>query len=265
MKTVLITGATSGLGEALTYLLASKKYRLILTGRNFSRLVELQKALEHVVPVEIFSFDLAQPEERADLIRVLHEKKPDLFINNAGFGLYGEALTFETAEQLEILEVNGKAVLELTLEMARTLISSGKTGIILNVSSAASFFTFPSAAVYAASKSFVTQFSQALDHELKPQGVRVLVSCPGVIATNFQKRAGGDLPEREKEGTMTAAFVAEEIWKQIQNQTVLEVVNWRYKALLLISYCLPKKWIQSFLSGSIARRISQKNIIKVKE
>ena len=185
-------------------------------------------------------------------------------INNAGFGLYGGALTYPTEEQVDVLEVNGRAVLELTLEAARSLISIGKKGVILNISSTAAFQVLPNMAVYTASKSFVNHFSQAFDFEVKNHGVRILTLCPGMVATDFQERAGGYLNPKQA-GVMTAAFVARQIWNQIERLDPLLIIDWKYRVLTFFSFLLPTSWIAKRVERIIAKRINHRNLIKVKQ
>lgn len=259
----LVTGATSGIGYALSHLLAEQGIPLILTGRRQEELNKLKERLSAQVPVQILAADLALPEERSKIIDCLHHQAPDLVINNAGFGSYGEALSYQTEEQKKILEVNGMAVLEITLEASRALVSKNQKGVILNVSSAAAFYVFPYFAVYAASKAFVNQFSQALDEELQPYGVHVLSACPGMVHTHFQDRAGGQFNPSEEIEVMTPEFVAEELWRQIQDQKSLSIINWKYSLLTRLSYFLPQSWVTALLKRNIAKRLKPKPLIKI--
>jgi hypothetical protein len=262
-RLALVTGATSGIGKATCELLASQGINLLIIGRNQEQLQFLKQNLSQQVSVEAFQADLAQPQGRQSLISLLHERAPDIVINNAGFGLYGEALTYTTDEQVDILEVNGRAVLELTLEAARTLISKGKKGVILNVSSAAGFQIFPSMSVYAASKAFVNCFSRSFDFESKRYGVRVLAICPGVVATNFQKKAGSLFHKHA--GAMSPSFVAEQIWKQIRDLDPLRIVNWKYRLLTFFSFFIPISWTVAVEERMIAKRITPRTLIKIKQ
>lgn len=259
----LVTGATSGIGKEICNLFAQKGIDLVVTGRKQGELQLLKDKLSGQVNVRTLQADLAQPQDRQRLIRAMHEWGPDLVVNNAGFGLYGESLTYSTNEQLEILEVNGQAVLELTLEAARTLRSLEKKGVILNVSSAAGFQVFPEMAVYTASKAFVNNFSQAFDFELKQYGIRILTICPGMVATNFQKRAGGT--KTDYSGTMTASFVAEQVWKQIEQLDPLRIVDWKYRLLTAISYLIPKNWIAAVQRQVIRQRMNPRTFIKIEK
>jgi short-subunit dehydrogenase len=151
----------------------------------------------------------------------------------------------------------------MTLEAARTLISANKKGVILNVSSGAAFQILPNMAVYAASKAFVSHFSQALDFEIKKEGVRVLTLCPGMVATDFQKRAGGKF-DSQQAGVMTASYVAEQIWSQIEQLEPLRIIDWKYRFLTFLSFLLPKSWTAAFVGRNIAKRITPRTLIRIK-
>lgn len=258
----LITGGTSGIGKAMCELLAKKQINLIISGRNAAELQKLQNQLSKEVKVQIIQADLAIIEERKRLVKVIHEEMPDLVINNAGFGLYGEALSYSTQEQVAILEVNGKAVLELTLETARTLASFNKKGVILNVSSAAAFQILPNMAVYAAAKTFVNQISQALDFEFKEKGIRVLTLCPGMVRTEFQNRAGGVMKANQF-GVMSAEYVAQQMWKQIEQLQPLTIIDWKYRLLTFLSVLFPKQWIAKAVKKSMEKRLPTRILIKL--
>lgn len=248
----LVTGATSGLGKALCQLLASKNIPLIITGRDEEELKNLGQLL--TVPVITLPANLSKEEDRKKVIDLIREYTPDLVINNAGFGLYGEALSHTTEEQMDILRVNGNAVLELTLEAARSLKTAGKPGTILNISSAAAFFVFPRFSVYAAVKGFVKQFSMALDIELSPYGIRVLTACPGQIKTAFRARASKGRSQRPGRYAMCLKSAAEHIWHQIQTGKRVFVFDKRYQLMVFLSRWAPECLVQKFLSRSMQER-----------
>jgi short-subunit dehydrogenase len=258
----LVTGATSGIGESLCYLLANKRIPLIIVGRNEEHLSQLKNELEPRIHVQAMKIDLSVPSERKQLIKAIHQSAPDLVINNAGFGLYGEALTYTTSEQEQILQVNGNAVLELTLEAARTLISKKKKGVIVNVSSAAAFQVMPDMAVYAAIKAFLNQFSQALDVEVQSKGVRVLVSCPGMVDTHFRERAGG-IESTELVEVMSPESVAKKIWWQIQTKRTLLIMNWKYWLLTHLASFLPQSIVIKLVRNNMKKRIIPRTFIEI--
>jgi short-subunit dehydrogenase len=212
---------------ALCRLLAKEGVALLITGRDQDRLASLSAELNSQVAVEWFAADLAIKADRRRLVDIIHSRVPDLVVNNAGFGLYGEVLTYETGSFDPMIDVNIKGVLDLTVEAARALVSAKKPGVILNVSSAADFLVFPGLAVYAATKAFVTQVSLSLDIELKGRGVRVLAACPGVVKTEFRTRAAGE--ERTPEGrtAMDVDYAAWRIWKQIVKRQRLCRFDWK--------------------------------------
>ena len=250
----LVTGATSGIGEALARLFASLGINLILHGRNGEKLDFLKKELEEQVKVTSIQADLSEVEERNLLLDLLRKMAPDLVINNAGAGLYGDILSHNTSDSSQLLDLNCSALLEITIEAARTLSSLGKKGVILNVSSTAAWPVFPGMAVYSATKAFVNQFSESFDAEVKPLGIRILSSCPGVVDTNFRKNAGGSdrKTSMEKANKMTAESAASEIWGQILKRKGLYLFNWPYRFLIfLVKYLLPKSLVASVLRKTV--------------
>lgn len=249
----LVTGASSGIGRALCDKLAAEGIDLIIHGRDLNRLEEAAGTLRSKVNVQIIRADLADPKERKVVIELIHQRLPDLVVNNAGFGLYNEAINYPVEAEMEILEVNGMALLELTLETAKTLKAAKRKGIIMNVSSVAGFFVFPGSAVYAASKSFVNYISQSLDYELKKDGVRVLAACPGMVDTGFRVRAGGT-PLKERKGIMTSEYAANQIWKQIMQLKPLHIFDWKYRLAVFAQYIIPKSIYVKILMKRIKSR-----------
>lgn len=262
----LITGASSGIGSALCRLLASKYIPLLITGRDASRLNALAQELSPLVEVAAFQADLENIEGRAKILDKIYQYQPNLIINNAGFGLYGEALTYETQEQLAIANVNAMAVLELTLEGARAMLSNGQKGTILNVSSAAAFQAFPCLAVYAASKAFVNSASESLDFEMRKHGIRVLASCPGMVSTAFSSRASGGEVLKDSVPSMSADFAAKQIWHQIEKQRPVHIFDWKTRFSIFLSrFVVPKSWVAALLSKIIESRHPHRTIIKIND
>jgi short-subunit dehydrogenase len=258
---VLITGSTAGIGRSLVHLFAQKKFKLIITGRNQTELQVLYEEFRENIVHSIVA-DLSNEKEVKVVVDLIHQYCPDIIINNAGFGLYGEALSYLTSQQKNIVDVNINAVLELTLEGARSLISHKKRGVILNVSSAIAFQVAPMMTVYSASKAFINQFSQGLDEELRAQGVRILVACPGMVKTDFSQRAGMNRSKKQV-AVMSSEFVAQAIWKQIESLTPLTIINWKYRLLTWFSYLLPKHFVTSLIKNNIAERILPRKAIKL--
>ncbi len=189
----LVTGASAGIGREFARQLGGRAARLVLVARRQERLEELQRELlerHPVLQVEIRAADLSQAAAVDGLISWATAQKPaiDLLINNAGLGDLGAFATADPAKLATMMQVNMVALTRLTRALIPAMIEQ-KRGAILNVSSSASFLPIPNFAVYAATKAYVTSFSEALRSELKPFGVGVTALCPGPVRTEFTEVA----------------------------------------------------------------------------
>ena len=200
----LITGASSGLGLEFVRQIAPFAQTLVLISRREAVLEEVAERTITDYPhltVKVFASDLADASSREVLLRslVAENLRPDLVVNNAGMGDYGEFRTSEWVKIEEMIRLNMEALTHLTYTFLPGLIS--EKGSIINVSSLASVLPIPDFAVYAATKAFVTSFSEALRLEMRSHGVRVLAVCPGPVKTEFGNRAkrsvGSKLPVQE--------------------------------------------------------------------
>lgn len=262
----VVTGASSGLGEAFARFLAERQISLILVARNGEKLEHLANELRPKVQTEVFVCDLSQKKERARLVSLLHERTPDLLINNAGFGYYGDVLTYSSEDLLEMVDVNVSAVVELATEAARALVSSGKTGVILNLSSAGAFQLFPGFSTYVASKAFVKLFSESFDAEVSPLGIRVLAACPGRVDTHFRHRASGSVELEKGSGSMMSTFAVQEMWKQIQKGKGVHVFDWKYRLMTFLTrFLIPKKTLIKILKKGNEARFPHRDIVKVNQ
>jgi short-subunit dehydrogenase len=201
----LITGASAGIGREFARQLAPRARTLLLTARREQRLNELRDELRNRnahLNIHVHVADLCHKTQIDDLIASLERDKIniDFLINNAGLGDYGSFATSDPQRDDRILEVNIIAPTLLTRRLLPKMIAR-KRGAILNVSSSAGFLPIPGMAVYAATKAYMTSFSEALRAELRGTGVTVAALCPGPVHTEFgdvAKRAGGQ-PERGPE------------------------------------------------------------------
>jgi short-subunit dehydrogenase len=178
----LITGASKGLGKHFARALAARKQNVILVARSKDKLEALASELRnaHGILAESLEFDLASPGAGLQLAQKLrdHDFQVEWLVNNAGFGERGEFLDLSLERQLQMIHLHNTAVVELTYQLLPAMIEAGRGGII-NVSSLAGFQPVPYAAMYSATKSFLTTFSMALREELRPTGVKVVTVCPG--------------------------------------------------------------------------------------
>ncbi|MDP3747371.1 MAG: SDR family oxidoreductase [Phenylobacterium sp.] len=187
-KTALVTGASSGIGEAFARALASRGANLVLVARSEAALSALAVELraKHRVRIDVVAMDLA----KAGAAERLHARTTeagigvDLLINNAGFGKWGGFLEFERVTYADMLALNVQAPVELCHLYLPDMLGRDGCGVI-NVASTAAFIPVPWASVYSASKSFVLYFTEALHGEYAERGVRILALCPGGTKSNF--------------------------------------------------------------------------------
>jgi len=188
----LITGASSGIGAALAREFARNGHRLALVARRADRLAALAEAIAasgapHPL---VLALDLTGAGAAARIAAEMaaHGLEPQYVVNNAGFGLLGDAAMLDRAEQLAMVDLNIRVLADLSLAFVDSL--GRRRGGILNVGSISGFMPGPGMAVYYATKAFVLSFGESLHQELAPRGIRVTTLCPGPVPTEFQDRAG---------------------------------------------------------------------------
>ena len=196
MKTALVTGASSGIGETFAEELAKRNHNLVLVARSQDKLEQLASKLseQYQIKTEVIARDLTEPSARQTVFDTVQAQgiTVDLLINNAGFGDYGAFGDRPLSKQIAMIELNIAAVVELT-GLFLPLMQQRNDGAIVNVSSIAGFQPIPYMSVYAASKAFILNFSEALWAENKDTGVNILVACPGPTESKFYDRA--DFPD----------------------------------------------------------------------
>ena len=202
----LVTGASSGIGELLAREAAKRGHRLVLTARRGDRLTALAGELGGA---EVIAADLADRQGPAAIEAGLAERglSVDVLINNAGLGQRGQVATIPLERQLAQIDVNVRALTELTVRLVPAMVARRRGGI-LNVASTAAFQPGPNMAVYYATKAYVLSFSEALHEELRPHGVKVSALCPGPTYSEFAERADMQRSELFKRFAGAAAAVA---------------------------------------------------------
>ncbi len=246
-KCAFITGATSGIGEELAKLLANMGVELLLTGRNEEKL----KSMGH----PYFACDLADKTQREALFSWALSHQPDLWINNAGFGLYGPFDQLSEQEIESMVQVNMTALTEGTHKALGYFLEKERRGTILNVSSMSAHFAFPLGALYSATKSYVRQLTISLDAEYRQRGVSLLVSLPGVVKTDFQSRAARGKAVSYPPLAMDSRFAAKEIWRQIERSKREHRFDWRYRFLQRVQALLPQSVADSIITRALKKRI----------
>ena len=225
MKTVLITGASSGIGLELAHVYAENGYNLFLTARRENNLMELKKSIEekHKVTVGYFPLDLSEPGSA----EILHEKTKalnlafEIVINNAGFGIHGEFIETDIKRNEMMLNLNILSLTKLCHSYGKDLVKQGG-GHIVNIASTAAFQPVPYLAAYSATKSYVLNFSEALAYELKPKNVFVTTICPGATVSEFGQTAG--FKEGKIQSNMPSSRdLAEFTFKEVKKKEVVSI------------------------------------------
>ena len=189
-RTALVTGASSGLGEEFARQLARRGYDVVLVARRKDRLDLLTNNLAalHGVSAEALAADLTQDDDIRRVERRLGADDIALLVNDAGLGTVGEFAELPVEGEVRQVDLNVRALLQLTHAALRSMIPR-QAGAIINVASMAGYQPVPYNATYAATKAFVLSLSEALHEEAKPHGIRVTCLCPGPVRTEFQQVA----------------------------------------------------------------------------
>jgi len=210
----LVTGASRGIGRALSLQLAQRGHDLLLVARSEDQLTVLAEEISarHQRQARVLALDLAAPGA-AEAVAAWAQAQTDqlaVLVNNAGYGLWGRFEQLGLAEQQNMLQLNMALPVALTHALLPALHRVPK-GYVLNVASTAAYQAVPSLALYAASKAFLLSFSRGLRYELKPTNVSVSCLCPGATTTSFADRAGmgAELQATANKVAMTAEAVAE--------------------------------------------------------
>ncbi|MCF7924060.1 MAG: SDR family oxidoreductase [Candidatus Izimaplasma sp.] len=232
----LITGASSGIGKELAIQLANKNYDLILIARRLDRLKEIKNSLSNV-SVTIKQVDLTNNNQLNDLLKYLENKSIDLFINNAGYGIVNESITTPVENELNMIDLNIVSLHRLT----KFALNSMKKGKIVNISSLAAFLPSPKIASYAATKSYVYYYSEAINYELKKskKDLSVLTVAPGPVKTEFNDVAQAN----QKLKGMNVKTCVKIIIKGIDKNKSLIIPGFKMKIIYHLLKFIPKKLI----------------------
>lgn len=235
-KYAVITGASSGIGVEFAKRLAKKDYHLILVARRQERLEKLKKKLG--TPCDIITADLGKEEECYRLFEEIKDKEIEVFINNAGFGDCGAFLEGDLEKELNMIQVNVKAVHLLTKLVLRKM-EKQNVGYLLNVASSAGLMEAgPYMATYYATKSYVTSLTQGIAQELKEKGSNVYIGClcPGPVDTEFNNVANVEFALKG----ITPGYCASYALKQMYRKKVVIIPTLQMKAAMTFGRFLPR-------------------------
>lgn len=243
MTTALVTGATSGIGNAFARRFATDGHGLVLVARNVARLEEVARDLRdrHAVEAEALAADLS---DRADLERVADrlrdESRPvDVLVNNAGYGLGKPFLAGDLSEEERMLDVLTRAVLVLTRAAAPGMVTRGR-GNIITVSSVAGFFP---GGTYGAAKAWATTFTASLAGELVGTGVTATALCPGYVHTEFHERAKKNTSHLPEWAWLDADRVVADCLTDVRRGRAVSVPSLRYKTAVFFLRRIPLRLV----------------------
>jgi uncharacterized protein len=247
-KVALITGASSGIGEAIARKLAGRRFDCVLTARRTDRLEKLATDLgkSHGVSARVVGADLGNYGGASELIEAVSRIEPriDVLVNNAGFGVYGRLVEQDASRVAQMIELNVTSLTVLTHHYVKEMVKH-RSGRVLQVSSIGAFQPSPLYAVYSATKSYVLSFSEALNHELHGTGVSVTTMCPGLTATEFHAVAAHKKPKWMNLVTMTAEDVAEIGIRSMMRGRSVVTTGFLNKLTALLVKLMPRSWATS--------------------
>jgi short-subunit dehydrogenase len=267
MAYTLITGASGGIGEALAHGLAARKHKLVLVARNTDKLRELHQVLtdKYKTDVKYITSDLSEPEAPRRLFDETQRQglEVSMLINNAGIGSSGEFTDIDLTSQLRLLQLNIASLVSLShLYLAE--MKKKRKGVLINISSMASFMPVPYMATYAASKAFVRSFTQALTQEYQPYGIHVMLLSPGLTRTSFNEAAGlisekGNALSSDyaTASTQTPEEVAAEILQALDRKKHFHISGGKNRWGMRLMALLPNSFIATFVAGSYRKKINQ--------
>jgi short-subunit dehydrogenase len=238
----LVTGATAGIGESFSRLLAAKNYNLVLVARDLPRLHERAAALEAKfgIKTHVIQADLATDEGCLRIEKYILENQIDVLINNAGFGT-NKAFTMSTLEvEQQLLDVLVRTPMRL-MHVALPLMKARNNGIIINVSSVAGYIA---GGTYSASKSYLTVLSESLNTELSATNVKVSALCPGFTRTEFHQRGKMSMKGLPNFLWLNPDRLVEQSWRDALKGKAVSIPGWQYKLLVLIVETMPRSIVR---------------------
>jgi short-subunit dehydrogenase len=244
MPTSLVTGATSGIGESFTRLLATKGYDLVLVARDEKRLQERAKSLESKfkIKVEVLQADLSVATQLAKVEkRLANPDSPiDVLINNAGFGIKDSFLKSEIADEILLFDVLAKAPMQLAHAVLPQMLSRN-SGTIINVSSIASFIA---GGTYSAAKAYLTVHTESLHSELSNTNIKISALCPGFTHTEFHQRGKMKMSGLPNFMWLESDRVVADSWKAAMAGKAICIPGWQYKILSTIARFGPRPLVR---------------------
>ena len=240
--TVLVTGATAGIGESFTRLLASKGYNLALVARDEARLHERAAGLREKYGVQTFVLpaDLSTNEGCASVEEYIKAYEIDVLINNAGFGINKAFTMSDLAKEEEVLKVLVRTPMRL-MHVVLPGMKERNSGTVINVSSVASFIA---GGAYSASKAYLTVLSESLHTEMSATNIKVSALCPGFTRTEFHQRGRMKMAGLPEFMWLNSDRLVAQSWKDAQSGKAVSIPGWQYKLLVGFISIVPRPFVR---------------------
>jgi short-subunit dehydrogenase len=238
----LVTGATAGIGESFSRLLAGNNYNIVLVARDLPRLQERATALEAKfgISTHVIQADLATDDGCLKVEKYIAENQIDVLINNAGFGT-NKAFTMSALEvEQQLLDVLVRTPMRL-MHVALPLMKARNSGVIINVSSVAGYIA---GGTYSAAKSYLTVLSESLNTELSATNVKVSALCPGFTRTEFHQRGKMSMTGLPNFLWLNSDRLVEQSWRDALKGKAVSIPGWQYKLLVLIVETIPRSIVR---------------------
>ena len=241
-KWALVTGATSGIGESFTRLLAAKGFNLVLVARDEARLHERAVGLKEKFGAEsvVIVADLATEAGCAKVEDYIRANEIEVLINNAGFGINKAFTMSDLAKEEEVLKVLVRTPMRL-MHVALPAMKERNSGVVINVSSIASFIA---GGAYSASKAYLTVLSESLSTELSATNIKVCALCPGFTRTEFHQRGRMKMAGLPNFMWLNSDFLVAKAWKDAISDKPVSVPGWQYKTLVGIISLAPRSIVR---------------------
>ena len=241
-KWALVTGATAGIGESFTRLLAAEGFNLVLVARDEARLHERANGLKDKFGADsvVIVADLATESGCAKVEEFMAGHEIEVLINNAGFGINKAFTMSELAKEEEILKVLVRTPMRL-MHIALPAMKARNSGVVINVSSVAGFIA---GGAYSASKSYLTVLSESLHTELSATNIKICSLCPGFTRTEFHQRGRMKMAGLPNFMWLNADILVAKAWKDALSGKAVSIPGWQYKLLVGLISIIPRSIVR---------------------
>lgn len=241
-KWAVVTGATAGIGESFTRILASDGFNIVLVARDIERMKERAAHLESQFKVQtvIIQADLATDDGCAKVEKYIHENQIEVLINNAGFGINKAFSVSDLNAEQQLLDVLVRTPMRL-MHAVIPQMKERNSGSIINVSSVAGWIA---GGTYSASKSYLTVLSESLHTEMNGTGVKISALCPGFTRTEFHERGRMSMNALPEFMWLSSDRVVLQAWKENQKGRVITIPGWQYLILSFLSRFGPRPLVR---------------------